>query len=173
MEFNILNKTKFTDTLTEDFKLFPFLKYYKKNRSIKYIVRCLACHYIQKGESYKKISKIIKYSSQTIGEWVKMYNEGGIDKMLSIREGRGRKARIKQDKKEEFNQFVVQLQKDRDGGRIIGEDIVSMIKEKYNESYSVSGVYKLLKRMDMSWVSARSIHTKSDHEAQEAFKKTF
>ena len=173
MEFNILNKTKFTDTLTEDFKLFPFLKYYKKNRSIKYIVRCLACHYIQKGESYKKISKIIKYSSQTIGEWVKMYNEGGIDKMLSIREGRGRKARIKQDKKEEFNKFVVQLQKDRDGGRIIGEDIVSMIKEKYNESYSVSGVYKLLKRMDMSWVSARSIHTKSDHEAQEAFKKTF
>ena len=47
-----------------------------------------------------------------------------------------------------------------------------MIEEKYNESYSVSGVYKLLKRMDMSWVSARSIHTKSDHEAQEAFKKT-
>ena len=172
MEFNILSKIKFRGTLTEDFKLFPFLEYYKKNRSMKYILRCLVCHYIQEGKSYKKISKIIKYSSQTIGEWVKMYNEGGIDKMLSIKKGRGRKAKIKQDKKEEFNQFVVQLQKDRGGGRIIGEDIVSMIEEKYNESYSVSGVYKLLKRMDMSWVSARSIHTKSDHEAQEAFKKT-
>ena len=101
-----------------------------------------------------------------------MYNEGGIDKMLSIREGRGRKARIEATKKEEFNQFVIQLQKDRSGGRIIGEDIVNMIKEKYKESYSVSGVYKLLKRMDMSWVSGRSVHTKSDHEVQEAFKKT-
>ena len=102
-----------------------------------------------------------------------MYNEGGIDKMLSIRKGRGRKARITNDRKNEFNQFVVKLQEERAGGRIIGEDVVNMIEEKYNESYSVSGVYKLLKRMDMSWVSARSIHTKSDLEAQEAFKKTF
>ena len=114
---------------------------FKKNRSKKYIVRCLACHYIQEGKSYKEISRIIKYSKQTIGEWVKMYNEGGVDKMLSIRGGSGRKARIKNDKKEEFNGFVMELQKDRDGGRIIGEDIVSMINDKYNESYSVSGVY--------------------------------
>ena len=76
-------------------------------------------------------------------EWVKMYNEGGIEKMLSISKGRGRKARIKSDKKAEFSEYVVQLQEARDGGRIIGEDIVSMIKDKYNESYSVSGVYKL------------------------------
>jgi len=159
--------------LTEDFKSFPFLEYYKKNRSMKYILRCLACHYIQEGKSYKKISKIIKYSSQTIGEWVKMYNEGGIDKMLSIRKGRGRKARIANDKKNEFNRYVVKLQEDRNGGRIIGEDIVNMIEKKYNITYSVSGVYKLLRRMGMSWVSARSIHSKSDFEAQETFKKTF
>ena len=158
--------------MTEDFKTFPFLRYYKKNRSMKYIVRCLACHYIQEGKSYKTISRIVKYSRQTIGEWVKMYNEGGIDKVLSIREGRGRKARIEASKKEEFNQFVIQLQKDRSGGRIIGEDIVDMIKEKYKESYSVSGVYKLLKRMGMSWVSGRSVHTRSDPEVQGAFKKT-
>ena len=101
-----------------------------------------------------------------------MYNEGGIDKVLSIREGRGRKARIEASKKEEFNQFVIQLQKDRSGGRIIGEDIVKMIKEKDKESYSVSGVYKLLKRMGMSWVSGRSVHTRSDPEVQGAFKKT-
>lgn len=158
--------------MTEDFKLFGFLEYYKKNRSLKYIVRCLACNHIQEGMSYEEVSKIVKYSRQTIGEWVKMYNEGGLDKMLSIRKGRGRKARVTNDKKTEFNEYVMQLQKERGGGRIIGEDIVDMIKEKYKESYSVSGVYKLLKRMGMSWVSARSIHTKSNLEVQEAFKKT-
>ena len=168
-----IKKTLKREVLAEDFKLFQLLKYNKKNRSMKFIVRCLACHYIQQGKSYKEISKIIKYSRQTIGEWYKMYNEGGIDKMLSIRKGSGRKARIKNDKKAEFNQFVIQLQESRNGGRIIGEDIVSMIEEKYNESYSVSGVYKLLKRMDMSWVSGRSIHTKSNLEVQETFKKTF
>ena len=86
--------------VTEEFKLFPFLKYYKKNRSLKYIVRCLACRHIQQGMSYEVVSKIVKYSRQTIGEWVKMYNEGGIDKMLSIRKGRGRKARIKMIKRQ-------------------------------------------------------------------------
>ena len=46
------------------------------------------------------------------------------------------------------NEFInVQLQKDRSSGRIIGKDTVNMIKEKHKESYSVSGVYKLLKRM--------------------------
>lgn len=159
--------------MTKEFKLFPFLKYFKKNRSLKYIVRCLACYHIQQGMSYEEVSKVVKYSRQTIGEWVKMYNEGGIDKMLSIRKGRGRKARIKNDKKAEFSEYVVQLQQAREGGRIIGEDIANMILEKYNESYSVSGVYKLLKRMNMSWVSARSVHTKSDPQVQEAFKKTF
>ena len=63
--------------------------------------------------SYEEASKIVKYSRQTIGEWVKMYNEGGIDKMLSIRKGRGRKARIKNDKKAEFSEYVVQLQQAR------------------------------------------------------------
>jgi transposase len=102
-----------------------------------------------------------------------MHNEGGVDKILSIKKGRGRKARIKTNKKAEFNQYVIQLQEERDGGRIIGEDIVSMVEEKYSESYSVSGIYKLLKRMNMSWVSARSIHTKTNPGAQEALKRLF
>ena len=66
-----------------------------------------------------------------------MYNEGGIDKMVSIREGRGRKARIESTKKEEFNQFVMQLQKDRNGGRIIGEDIVNMQNLRYERKMSM------------------------------------
>ena len=93
---------------------------------MKFIVRCLACNHIQEGMSYEEVSKIVKYSRQTIGEWVKMYNEGGLDKMLSIRKGRGRKARVTNDKKTEFNEYVMQLQKERGGGRIIGEDIVDM-----------------------------------------------
>ena len=78
--------------------------------------------------------------------------KGGVDKMLLIREDRGRKARIANDSKEECNQFVTQLQKDRQGDRITGEDVVNMIEDKYNASYSVSGVYKVLKRMGISRV---------------------
>ncbi|WP_227678334.1 helix-turn-helix domain-containing protein [Psychrobacter faecalis] len=33
-------------------------------------------------------------------------------------------------------------------------------------------MYELLKRIDMSWISARSQHPKADPQAQDAFKKT-
>ncbi len=153
------------------FQEFRFLEYYKKHRSKKYISRCLACHYIQERMSYIKVSKIMKYSKQTIIEWVKMFNEGGIDLLLATRSGRGRKPRIGNENKEAFSKAVMKLQEERSGGRIIGKDIVDMIKKKYNKTYSISGVYKVLKRMDMSWVSSRSIHPKADLQQQEAFKK--
>lgn len=122
---------------------------------------------------YVKVAKIMKYSKQTIIEWVKTFNEGGIDLLLVIRSGRGRKPRIgnKDEDKELFSQAVMSLQKERSGGRIIGQEIVDMIKEKYNKSYTLSGVYKVLKRMGLSWVSSRSIHPKANLKQQESFKK--
>ena len=157
--------------MNEAFREFNFLEYYKKHRSKKYITRCLACHYIQEEMSYIKVSKIMKYSKQTIIEWVKMFNEGGIDFLLAIRSGRGRKPRIGNENKETFSQAVIKLQKERSGGRIIGKDIVDMIKKRYNKTYSIPGIYKVLKRMGMSWVSSRSIHPQADPQQQEAFKK--
>ena len=159
--------------MNESFLEFPFLEYYKKHRSKKYISRCLACHYIQERMSYTKVAKIMKYSNQTIIEWVKTFNEGGIDLLLVIRSGRGRKPRIgnKDEDKESFAQAVMSLQEERSGGRIIGQNIVDMIEEKYNQTYSISGVYKVLKRMGLSWVSSRSIHPKANLKQQEAFKK--
>ena len=159
--------------MNQSFLKFPFLEYYKKHRSNKYISRCLACHYIQEKMGYVKVAKIMKYSKQTIIEWVKTFNEGGIDLLLVIRSGRGRKPRIgnKDEDKELFSQAVMSLQKERSGGRIIGQEIVDMIKEKYNKSYTLSGVYKVLKRMGLSWVSSRSIHPKANLKQQESFKK--
>ena len=40
------------------------------------------------------------------------------------------------------------------------------------DPYSVNGIYELLARIGMSWISARSKHPQADINAQEAFKKT-
>ena len=60
----------------------------------------------------------------------------------------------------------------RAGGRLTGKDIQQLAKEHYNAHYTVNGIYELLKRIDMSWISARSQHPKADIQAQDAFKKT-
>ena len=158
--------------LSSSFKDFDFLSYYTVNRSDKYIVRCLACHYIQSGYGYEEVSSMLFFNRHSIIDWVKKFEEGGIELLMSIRQGRGRKAKLPTSEKESFSLSVVSLQESRSGGRITGDDIVKMAKDEYNVTYSRPGIYKLLSRMGLSWVSARSKHPKSDIDAQNAFKKT-
>jgi transposase len=105
-------------------------------------------------------------------KWVERFEQEGMKALLETKAGRGRVAKISSKLSTEFSEAVISLQENRNGGRIIGKDIVEMVQEKYAVKYSVSGVYKLLSRMGLSWVSARSIHPKADLEAQESFKKT-
>ena len=158
--------------LSKTFQEFEFLDYYKKHRSKPYIYRCLALHYIQNGKSYDKVSELCCYSRKSIMQWVRKFEEEGIDFLLSTKPGRGRTARVSSDLSAEFSEAVISLQENRDGGRVIGKDIVNLVEEKYAVQYSVSGIYKLLSRMGLSWVSGRSIHPKANLEAQESFKKT-
>ena len=59
------------------------------------------------------------------------------------------------------------------GGRLIGEDIRSILKEKFNVVYTLNGTYDLLKGLNMVWISSRSRHPKQDDEIQETYKKNF
>lgn len=158
--------------LSKEFNEFEFLRYYKINRSKQYIYRCLACHYIQSGKTYDEVAEMLCYSRNSIMKWVNKFQVGGIKSLLVMTAGRGRISRLPNTMSTEFSEAVVSLQENRNGGRIIGKDIVNLVEEQYGVSYSVSGIYKLLSRMGLSWVSARSIHPKADLTAQETFKKT-
>ena len=158
--------------VSEKFKEFEFLNYYKIHRSKPYVYRCLACYYIQIGRTYDEVAELLHYSRNSIMKWVEKFEQEGIKALLETKTGRGRVARISSELSAEFSEAVISLQENRDGGRVIGKDIVAMAEEKYAAKYSVSGMYKLLSRMGLSWVSGRSIHPKADLEAQESFKKT-
>ena len=63
------------------------------------------------------------------------------------------------------------LQETRKGGRIRGEDIQVLLKEKFFVDYALPSVYNVLERCELSWISSRSKHPKSDPVLQENFKK--
>ncbi|MFL6714867.1 MAG: winged helix-turn-helix domain-containing protein [Burkholderiaceae bacterium] len=65
--------------------------------------------------------------------------------------------RLPKTQEEAFRQVIEQLQDSRGGGRGRGEDIRQLLSEQFAVAYSLNGVYDLLKRLDMAWVSARSI----------------
>ena len=124
------------------------------------------------GRTYDEVAEMLHYSRNSIMKWVEKFEQEGIEALLGTKAGRGRVARISSKLSTEFSEAVILLQANRNGGRVIGKDIVDMVQEKYGAQYSVSGIYKLISRMGLSWVSARSIHPKADLEAQESFKKT-
>ena len=133
-----------TIKLSKKFKEFDFLKFYKNNRSKKYIYRCLACHYISHGKSYKQVQSLVHYSKPSIIDWINNFEDNGINGLLSIRKGRGRRTKLADESEQEFKENIVLLQDNRCGGRITGYDIMGMLKDKFKVKYSISGTYNLL-----------------------------
>jgi len=52
-----------------------------------------------------------------------------------------------------------------------GEDIRQLLDEQFGVVYTLNGVYELLKRLDMVWISARSVSPNANPARQAEFKK--
>lgn len=147
-----------------------FKQLYQERGQQKYGIRLLALWKIQEGMSETKVCEMIGKTHKTIHKWRKSYEQGGIEALLMIHPGRGRKSRLTQAA---FEQGIQQLQAQQKGGRIRCQDIVEYIAQKYQRDYSCSGMYHILHRFGFSWITSRSKHPKHNSEAIEAFKKKF
>jgi transposase len=74
---------------------------------------------------------------------------------------------------EAFRNTVLDLQRRRSGGRVKGQDVLEMMKNKFGVTCTKRSAYNHLKRAKLVWVSARSQHPKVDPLKQEEFKKNF
>lgn len=79
--------------------------------------------------------------------------------------------RLPKTQQEAFRQAVEELQRSRGGGRARGEDIRQLLAQQFGVDYTLNGVYELLKRLDMAWISARSVSPNADPLKQAEFKK--
>ena len=150
----------------DDFKVL-----YKQRGQQKYGIRLFALWKLQEGLRVSDVCTLLKKTHQTIHRWRQRYESGGIESLLSLRPGRGRKAFLSD--KAVFARDIQALGEQRKGRHIRCQDIVEMVQEKYNVSYSNPGMYSALHRLGLSWISSRSKHPQQDQPAQDAFKKTF
>ena len=134
--------------------------------------RYLAFAHICDGKSFTEAAAAIRIKLRTLMNWVKRFREQGIEG-LKDQPGRGSKPYLPEKEKAAFKQAVLELQKNRSGGRVRGSDVLELMKEKYKVEPTLSTVYNTLKRADLVWITGRSIHPKANVEAQENFKKNF
>jgi transposase len=160
-------KAKLPEALFEhDFKILA-----KKEPHARTRIRLLILAHIKEGKSITEVSNDFKISRVTVHFWLRRLNSEGING-LKEKEGRGANLKLSADKHKAFKQAVLALQHNRNGGRIRGEDVLKLMKEKFGVNCSIDTVYRTLSRVKLVWITGRSMHPKANLEAQEAFKKT-
>ena len=156
--------------LPESFYKEDFISLYKKESSPQVKSRYLGCSHIQKGMTIQEVANLLHVQYRTVAYWIRRYKESGIAG-LRDQKGRGLKPRLDKNHKNIFCEKVLNLQSARKGGRVRGKDIIDLLKTEFQVEYKLSGVYNLLHRVGLSWISSRSRHPNQLPEVQEAFKK--
>ncbi|MBP2281359.1 transposase [Psychrobacter sp. PL19] len=156
-----------TDTLKDH----NFGKLSKTERNPRARQRLLILYQYSIGKATNDIAKDLYIHPETARRTKKRYLQRGLDSIYD-RPRRGRHSKLAEADIDAFKAMIVSEQEKRAGGRLTGKDIQQIAKEHYNAHYTVNGIYEMLKRIGMSWISARSQHPKANDAVQEAFKKT-
>lgn len=147
-----------------------FFRLAKKEPHPRTRIRFLALGHLESGKTKTEVAAMFQVSFPTLRTWLVRFIAEGV-KGLADRVGKGRKRKLSSEQEEDFRQQVEELQDKREGGRVRGQDVQVLLKEKFCVDHALPSVYHVLERCGLSWISSRSKHPKSDPAAQEDFKK--
>ena len=121
----------------------------------------------------EQIAAVVGRSRQFVDQWVGRYRTGGID-ALRPKKQPGRTSYLSDEQTEQLGQAIDAGPQEGVDQRSVffGEDVRKLIERRFDKLYSLSGVYKLLDRLDYSWLCPRPHNPKGDPAEQEAFKKS-
>lgn len=156
----------------EKIQEFAFKAAYHHERDARIKIKLQALHHFQVGKTIKEVSDIVLATEKTVSAWIKDFIEFDYEGLIE-REGRGRKPRLPPEEEEIFKIKIDLLQEQRKGGSITATEIQTFLAEEFNCCYSISGVYALLDRIGLVWITARSKHPKQNQEVIEGFKENF
>ena len=148
-----------------------FMRLSKKEPHGRTKIRLLGLGHLAAGKSIEEVSQLLMVDRSSVRHWLDRFIEAGVEG-LAEKPRSGRTQLLSNDKAEEVRCAIETLQASREGGRVRGVDIQELLAKKFNAVYDIDSVYKVLKRLNMVWISARSKHPKQSETVQETFKKT-
>ena len=116
-------------TLPSDFQEYDFSQLAKKEQHARTRIRYIGLANLQKGKSAKEVSQLLSVHVNTVKNWLNSFREKGL---AGVQEqaGRGAKRKLGKEQEEAFRKAVLELQANRNGGRIRGLDVLELMKEK-------------------------------------------
>lgn len=117
------------------------------------------------GEQTRTIMHMLGRSRGFVQRWAYAYRDGGLD-AIAVKPQPGRPPTLPADQHDAFRQRVLDGPTQDDGvAALKGADFVRILEEEFGVSYTLNGVYELLGRLGLSFLSPRPQHRKSDPEA--------
>jgi transposase len=145
----------------------------RRERDSRVSARLLALANALDGLPREQAARLAGMTGQTLGDWVHRYNTEGVEG-LRDRPRAGRACALDEGQQAALKALVLQGPKlERDGcvaWRL--RDLCDLVERRFGVRYSTSGMFDLLKGLDLSWQKARPVHPEADRRAQERFKKT-
>ncbi len=133
-------------------------------------LRLIALAHLKDGKSYADVAAALRVTRHAVMRWVQWFTAGGVARLAGMPHDWSTQ-RLAKEHEEAFRVAVEQLQRERGGGRVRGEDIRQLLAGQFGVAYSLNGVYDLLKRLGLVWISARAVSPYADPVAQAEFKK--
>jgi len=132
--------------------------------------RLLGIANILDGMDRDQAARCVGMTRQTLGDWVRRYNDEGVEGMGNKPKGRPKRA-LTPKQEQEIDAFV---SKGPQGTLVRWRcvDVQTEIEKRYGVVLHERTVGKLLRKLGFRRISVRPINPEGDLEAQEAFKKT-
>lgn len=120
-------------------------------------VRLLILAQLSKGVECKIVAQQFGLNPITVRNLVNKYHQVGLDAIYDST-GRGRKPLLSADLHDAAKETILNMQKQRGGERLTGEDIAQLLQDKFNLHYHPRSIYQVLHTLGLSWISGRSAH---------------
>lgn len=141
---------------------------YTNNASLK--LRYMSVQKFHEGHSRASIARTLNVSRRLVNEWITAYLAHGFDG-LALKVATGRPSLLTYQQKAQLKKYVIDNAVKKQGGRLMGKDIQKYIQEKFSVTYKIRNIYRLMKELNLVWITSRSRHPKQDLAAQDDFKK--
>lgn len=109
-------------------------------------------------------SKILGKNPNALREWAKRFSSDGI-KGLRYKPGRGRKSHVDTSKRAIIKEWLK-----KDPSTTLKE-LVIKVKESFDVTTSISAVHRILKKLELAYITPRPIHYKQNKKDRDEFKK--
>ena len=143
----------------------------RREGNARYLERVQAVDFLNQGKSRERVAELLRRRTETILDWIKLYNKGGFDSLKPIFPATNFSLitpQIEEELKKDLRRSPVEF--GYPSSVWTGKLVASHLEQKFQVHYHPNSMSKVLKRHGITSKKPRPINPKKDPKAVEAFQ---